>query len=408
MQGSRDGTNRSVLGWYVRIRPERLTPQCAGYRRAHRKYTIISEGVTGVPKVLISGYYGFGNCGDEAMLFAIISQLKRRLPDLQVVVLSQQPEKTAGDFGVRAVARLDFRLIWRELGEADLLLSGGGSLFQDVTSPRNVFYYAAVVWLARLRGKKVYLCGQGIGPLRRRLSRCVMKRVARWADLITLRDEASLRELTSLGSKGPMRVTADPVLGLGTELINRERGAAILAATGLEKGPVIGVSLRQWSGLASTLKAVAALLDKMTKTGWQVVLVPLQREDREALGALERELASPAVYLENLRDFRDLMAVIANCDFCIGMRLHFLIFAVMGGVPAVGLSYDPKVTRFMNQVGLPVFPVGDLLPDDLSRVTEGLLAEGRLLREQLRERVAALKARADIDGELVAGLLRRG
>lgn len=360
-----------------------------------------------MPKVVISGYYGFGNSGDEAMLFAIISQLKHRIPGLDIVVLSQRPDDTAREFGVRAVPRRAFGPIWRELGNADLLLSGGGSLFQDVTSPRNVIYYAGVILMAWLRRKKICLYGQGIGPLNLPLSRFLVRSVVRMADLVTLRDRGSLIELEAMGVKRPVQVTADPVLALEAEPEGCKRGRVLLQEAGAPEGPLLGVSLRRWPDVGAVSGAVAGLADTMTSQGWRVVLVPLQPDDTEILGRLKKQMRSPAVVLDNVKGFRDLLAVSACFDLCLGMRLHFLIFTVMSGVPAVGLGYDPKVERFMSEVGLPTLPVAGITAGDLQRAVEGLLA-GRDVPVRLLQRVDDLRRKAWHNADMVAALLRSG
>lgn len=371
-------------------------------------------------KALISGYYGFGNCGDEAMLFAIVTQLKKRIPDLHVVVLSQRPEDTAREFGVQAVPRRDFRLIWKELRTADLLLSGGGSLFQDVTSPRNVFYYAAIILMAKVLGKKICIYGQGIGPLNYRFSKYLVGRVVGWADVVTLRDEGSRRELTSLGIAKPAYVTADPVLGLDTKLADLERGRAILAAAGIKEGlknhlteapgrpALIGISLRQWPNLTRFLPVVAKVADRVAAEGNKVVFVPLQPGDLPVLNLVREQMERPAIIVENIKGFRDLMSVMVHLDLCIGMRLHFLIFAAMFSVPAVGLGYDPKVPRFMNQVGLPAVPMTEVTEEVLMRFIQDLFEHMGTTREKLKKRVRELRARAETNADLVADLLKRG
>jgi polysaccharide pyruvyl transferase CsaB len=403
--------------------------------REHRTASLTKPGVVlqRSPRVVVSGYYGFGNCGDEAMLFAIVTQLKKRMPALEVVVLSRRPEDTARDFGVEAIPRRDFRLIWRELKKADLLLSGGGSLFQDVTSPRNVFYYAAIIIMAKLLGRRICLYGQGLGPLKRRISRYLVRRVANWADVITLRDEGSLEELRALGVGRRVFVTTDPVLGLEAESADRERGRALLAAAGIETGPesstpapgdeagrrreqqqatatrspLAGVSLRPWPHLRQSVTAVAQTADRMKAQGWQVVLIPLQASDLQILNQVRETMRQPAVILENIRGFRDLMAVMAHLDFGLGMRLHFLIFAALFGVPAVGLGYDPKVGRFMDQIGLPAIPLAEVNEEVLSRTAGGLLDSLDATRAQVGERVRQLKARAEANADLVADLLSK-
>src|SRR5450830_146125 len=91
-------------------------------------------------KIALSGYYGFDNAGDEALLNAITSSIRRLAPDAEFVVFSGSPEKTASQHGIRAVYYKSPASVWRELRDADLLISGGGSIFQDVTSARSLPY----------------------------------------------------------------------------------------------------------------------------------------------------------------------------------------------------------------------------------------------------------------------------
>ncbi|MGQ9512171.1 polysaccharide pyruvyl transferase CsaB [Thermodesulfitimonas sp.] len=357
-----------------------------------------------VPKVVISGYYGFGNCGDEAMLFAIVTQLRRRIPAVELVVLSQQPAATARDFGVRAIDRRDFALIWRELRDADLLLSGGGSLFQDVTSPRSVFYYAAIILMAWLRGKKICLYGQGVGPLNRWVSRLLVKKVVELADLVTVRDPGSLQELRSLGVRRPVHVTADPVLGLTIPAGAATRGEELLGAAGIGMAPLVGISLRRWPQVERVLPAVARAVARLIAEGWRAVLLPLQPDDYGVLTALQKELGGVPRLLK-IEGFHDLMAVAGRLNLGIGMRLHFLIFAALAGVPAVGLSYDPKVARFMAAVGLPTVGIDEVTPEKLVQAVQDLRV--RDMAVGLSAKVSELKVLAEENADLVAALISR-
>ncbi|WP_165847629.1 polysaccharide pyruvyl transferase CsaB [Ammonifex thiophilus] len=356
-----------------------------------------------MPRVLISGYYGFGNCGDEAMLLAIITQLRNALPEVDIVVLSARPADTAQNFGVKAVPRRHLASVWRELCRADLLLSGGGSLFQDVTSRGNVLYYALLVLGAKLLGKKVCLYGQGIGPLSRFFSRWLVKQVVRLADLVTLRDEDSALELERLGVRRPLYVTADPVLALEMGG-KKEQGREILRQAGVGEGKILGISLRPWPRVEEAREAVADLARHLREEGWQVVLVPFHPDDIQILSPL-REKIEGAVLLSSGLSFQEAVGVLSHLTCAVGMRLHFLIFAAMAGVPGVGLSYDPKVDRFMNQVGLPSLPLAPLSAEELLRAVKGLLAEEEEVRLWLRQRVAELSQRAALDARLVARLL---
>jgi len=108
-------------------------------------------------RIVISGYYGFNNIGDESILKAVVENLQERLRRIEITVLSQNPENTREKFGVKAVGRMKPVQIIRSIFKCDLLISGGGSLLQDVTSKRSILYYLAIMWIAILFRKKVFI-----------------------------------------------------------------------------------------------------------------------------------------------------------------------------------------------------------------------------------------------------------
>ena len=98
-------------------------------------------------KVVLSGYYGFNNSGDETILYAMITMFRKIEPSLEITVLSNEPEKTAKQYGVEAVNRWKWGQVFRAVSGCDLFISGGGSLLQDV-SKNSPLYYLAVILLA--------------------------------------------------------------------------------------------------------------------------------------------------------------------------------------------------------------------------------------------------------------------
>ncbi len=166
-------------------------------------------------RVVLSGYYGFGNAGDEAVLAAMIKALRRVEPQLSLTVLSARPEETARQYGVSAVSRTSVGAIWRAIAAADLLISGGGGLLQDVTGGGSIPYYLGVVWIAQLLKKPVFFYAQGVGPVRKLAGRLLVRRIVNRVEAITVRDGESAAELRRLGvTRPPIAVTADPVFGL--------------------------------------------------------------------------------------------------------------------------------------------------------------------------------------------------
>lgn len=343
-------------------------------------------------KVLISGYYGFGNVGDEAVLEAIIKGLKEKVPAAELTVLSAQPKITAELNRVGSIHRYDLIGLFKALDGADVFLSGGGSLFQDSTSSRSFWYYICLVWLAKLFGKKVMVFAQGFGPLRRGLNRLIARFVLNQVDLITLRDEDSLNELKRLGVKrAKMIVTADPTFLLKADL---NEGKKLLALEGIPAGkPLLGVALRQFvrrldgeKGLAAQL---AATLDRLNeKYGWEPVFLLFRcPADMSAASKVMGLMKRPAHVVFKTCRPAEMLALFPHFEFVIGLRLHSLIFAAICGVPMLGLSYDPKVRAFMREIDQPCLELNET--DRIDELMDNVI----LQREEIKSRLSSLKPR---------------
>ena len=87
--------------------------------------------------IVISGYYGFGNAGDEAMLCAIIDAIRKEEADAYITVISGNPKETSKKHNINAVGTFSALGILKAIANSDLVISGGGSLLQDATSIRN-------------------------------------------------------------------------------------------------------------------------------------------------------------------------------------------------------------------------------------------------------------------------------
>lgn len=363
-----------------------------------------------MPRVVISGYYGFHNSGDEAILHAMLQALREAVPGLEAVVLSKDPGHTSREFGVRSVLRDKPLKVLKALRECDLLISGGGGLLQDVTGPKSIIYYLGIVAMARLLGKPVFFYAQGIGPVSGAMGRFLVRLVANRVDVITVRDTDSKDELVAIGVTRPrIHVTADPVLGLDPSLFDRKKGRDILSSLGIEEGPLAGISVRPWKGLDGFKKAVAKAADDLVAQGWQALLVPMHFPgDVEACREVAALMAGRVHVLDGSLGYRDLLAVTANLDLAIGMRLHFLIFSAIFGVPIFGIPYDPKVNCFLQSLGLsPGLDAEGLEYDQLASGIKDLLREREKISGGLKERVSLLRREALRNASLVAELFQK-
>lgn len=304
-------------------------------------------------EIVISGYYGYANAGDEAMLAAMIEALTEVDSSVKITVLSGNPGDTRRRHGVAAVYRLNYPEIIRALLSADLLISGGGSLLQDVTSDRSLYYYLSIMMLAKKLGKPVMLYAQGIGPVRGALARGAMRYIGNMVDLITVRDEGSASELKVLGIKAPpVYVTADPVLALHP--VDKELGRSILRRHNLEGAkPLIGISAREWKDWDHYKQVLAGTVDQLAEDyGTRTVFIPMQwPDDLEVARRIKSRMRSAAILLEEEYTTSELLSLVGNLDILIGIRLHALIFAAVMHIPMLGISYDPKVDRFLETLG---------------------------------------------------------
>ena len=344
-------------------------------------------------KVVISGYYGFGNLGDEAILHVLLEELRSsELEDVEPVVLSAAPRETARLFGVRAIDRWNLREIRREIRTADAFLSGGGGLIQDETSRRSALYYLALLAYAR-RHCPVYLVGQGLGPLRSRLVTAWARRVALKAAFATVRDEPS-RNLLRLWGLPEERLAC----GSDLTLLLQPKLEGMARKDG--KKPYVLVALR--GDLSDDLQEALAhqLLHVRKELGLQPILFAFHpAEDREAMEELAARLTPrpPVLQAEGV-PLCEALRVVGGARAVIGMRLHAVIFALLWGVPFLAVGGPTKLETFMRQVeraGAPTLPCATeaqiaSFEVEFASVLEDFQRRGEALRERLRSARDAL------------------
>ena len=334
---------------------------------------------------VICGAYGMSNAGDDAVLAAIIAALRQIDKDIPLTVMARKPAATAKRFGIAAVHPFNFPGWLRAMGRARLFISGGGTLLQDVTSRRSLQFYLFSIRMAKKRRCAVQLYGCGVGPLRRDSSR---KRTAdtlnACADIITVRDADSAALLEEIGVKKPLILTAaDPALSLSSPPGERER--------------CVGFALRDWPGFWSHVPDFAATVRyAYEKYRLRPVLLCLAPEDRTAARSVCASLGDVPVSVSVDPRRAGRMSLIVS------MRLHGLVFALRDGIPAAGVSYDPKVSAFCREMGLPVAALEDAGAETLCRlIDEAVHLDG----EGLRAAAKKAKERELVNARAAADLL---
>ena len=339
--------------------------------------------------ILACGYYGFANLGDEAVLAGLVRGLQQAGYAEPVTALSADTGYTEREHRISAVSRTALRAVWRAMRRSRVFVLGGGSLIQDVTSARSVVYYLGAHALARRAGCRLAWLGQGVGPLRRGWVRWWTARAAQQAEVVVVRDPASAELLKAMGVEG-VQVGAD--LSFLLPEADTENGWRVLQRFGVEKGEnLLAIAPRRWAGGQASPVAPFQSLAWYAARRWKarILLLPMQAS-RD--GELVEEIAAgvpEAVTLRSPLSVQEVKDVLACCRAVVGVRLHALMLAAASGVPALAVSYDPKVRAFWQ----PIEPkhVADVANVD-EHVLEQALTEIWEQPHTLRERVQTYAA----------------
>jgi polysaccharide pyruvyl transferase CsaB len=305
----------------------------------------------GMKRVVLCGYYGMGNGGDEALLATLLQMLPSGVVP---IVLSKTPEATAERYGVEAVDRWDLWAVFQALRRSDSFIWGGGSLIQDVSSQISPLYYLGLMQIAQLLGLRTIAWAQGIGPLRGRLNLWLTRNLLSHC-AVSVRDRGSSDLLTQWGISHTL--APDPVWAMETQTQQRLQSG--------KQNPVIAVNLRQHSTLTPLRLAALtqALIQFQRQTQAEILLVPFQASlDLELAEKLHQQLpeVSQVVMLEDPEALRSLFD---RVDVAIVMRLHAFIMAAAAGCRCLALSYDPKVTQVATSLNLPWWEMATLSED---------------------------------------------
>jgi len=305
--------------------------------------------------VLISGYYGFGNFGDEAILKIIVDELRTRRPDVAISVLSANPAQTASMYGVAAIPRMNAPAVSAAIRSSDVVVSGGGGLLQNATSLRSLLYYTGIIREAKRAGRRCAIFAQGIGPLDF-FGKQIVKGTCGDVGLAIVRDAQSAALLQPLVPRVHVELGADPVFLARQSAPEAAHDA--LAREGITdtSGEIVTVVVRKSSLLPRIAPQLAAGIDRIVqKRAAHAVFVPLQRpEDVEASIDVIRRCKSAPTLLGGPFDLNAMTALFRRSAAVISMRLHALVLAARLGVPLLAIPYDPKVSALVDELTYPL------------------------------------------------------
>ena len=360
--------------------------------------------------VVICGAYGFGNAGDEAILEAIVGEMRALDKDMPITVLSRRPAETRRACGVNASHSFHLLGMRRAMKGARLYINGGGNLMQDVTSRYSLWYYLYTIRRAKALGCAVQMYGCGIGPiLFPRDQELVANTLNRCVDVITLREPHSLRVLEDYGVTEPeILLSSDPALTLPPA--PEAQVDRLLEHCGISiHGKYIAFVLRRWRGFEekSTVFAAAAVYAYLNYELEPVFLCINHRTDWEAANLVTQHLSIPYHVIDQPLSSGMTIGLLARMKAVVSMRLHGLVFAAGQGVPLAGVSYDPKVTAFLDYIEQGNYQELETLNAmNVTRMIDSAIQLGSEGTE-LRRRTELLNQKENINREAAQRLLER-
>lgn len=299
-----------------------------------------------MPRILLAGYLGSGNLGDDAIMASFAEAIGRE--GIECSALSGNPEETYRLHRVAGVPRRDMAAVEKAIQSHDALVFPGGSVFQDSTSVKSVAYYHSLVDKAKKAKKRVYLVGQGVGPVKSFFGKRWTLDAFKAADEVSVRDGQALETLRSLGIKTPIRVTADTAF-LMPEPQHAEGASESFGVGGMK---TVGIAPRPIKGV-DVAGIVAELCARVHREGYMPVLIPMDRnEDVPLIQKISDRQGGKIPDLRKVVSPFEVLNRLDRMDLCVAFRLHAGILATAAGVPPLMVSYDPKVSAFARVLGL--------------------------------------------------------
>lgn len=292
-------------------------------------------------RFVLSGYFGFKNFGDEAILSVLVSKLQKEKHHLTII--SSDPQYTKSKFKhIRSVYTFNISDIIGFISKSDYLISGGGSLLQDVTSLKSLLYYLFIIFIALALRKKVIIFAQGIGPIHNSFGQILTKSLLKHCDYISVRDKKSQSLLSSWGIKSDL--VCDPVFS--TQIQNTDKDGSVT------------IQLRDFKTMTEDFIDRLALKVSQEFKGKEIKIIPFQQNiDLDVCKKFERalkmlEVENKIMLLENLTD-EEIITNIAKSEYLIAMRFHAIIIGILSRVKTLGINYDIKVEKLCNEYSLP-------------------------------------------------------
>lgn len=292
----------------------------------------------GSPSVIICGYYGYGNIGDEATLYQTVKRLRsQNITD--ITVLSRTPKKSARDFCVKSVYRYNLFKIIKKLQNADVFMLGGGNLLQNQTSNRSLYYYGALLRLAKRFGAKCFYYSSGIGELSGKREIEFTKNTLSLCEKITARTESDRKGIKEMSKKANVFTSPDAVFSYDEEDFSYLR----LKYEFLRKQRYAVFAIREpIKERKNHVKALASDIARLhSEKSVLPIFVPFHRKKDERIAKEIIKKAGCGIIINPI-SLDEIIYLLRGAEFSSGMRMHLMVFSVIANTPFLSLSYDKK------------------------------------------------------------------
>ncbi len=293
-------------------------------------------------RFVLSGYFGFKNFGDEAILSVLVKKLQN--DGHRITIISSDPQYTKKQFRhIRSVYTFKFQDIIGAIAKSNILVSGGGSLLQDVTSLKSLIYYLLIISIGLLLRKKVIIFAQGIGPIKSKIGQFLTKNILKHCNYVSVRDEKSLQLLNSWEIKADL--LCDPIFSTQTDCT--------------EKNNTLAIQLRDFKTMNDDF--IDRLAQKVAQdfSDKDVEIYSFQdaidknicEKFEKALKMLKPEIKT-TLYTGLTND--EIIQKLSKAQYLIAMRFHAIIIGLISRVKVLSINYDIKVEKISKEFGIPM------------------------------------------------------
>lgn len=293
-------------------------------------------------RFVLSGYFGFKNFGDEAILSVLINKLQQ--DKHRITVISSDPKYTIQSYKhIRSVYTFKIPDIIGAISKSDILISGGGSLLQDVTSLKSLIYYLFIIFIALLLRKKVIIFAQGIGPINNPIGQFITKSILRHCDYVSVRDDKSKALMDKWGIKADL--LCDPIFSTKINTSNKEE--------------IVAVQLRNFRIMSEDF--IDRLAQKVSKEFPDKSIEIYSFQDsidlevcqrfQKAIKMLNSDIKT--TLYSNLTN-EEIISKISRAKYMIAMRFHAIIIGLIANSKILAINYDIKVEKLAKEFNLPI------------------------------------------------------